>query len=637
MAETTLSLSYKTDSKTDDSKVSNKISIALDETANIEEPGKFEVDSKGNKTWVEPKVKTSFLFGETAYLKVLRTDTQTPYSLYPSFGDVQFIGEGFLYSVTQELTFVDTDEASLSEIPIGGVDYVWNGNKPEVSVEFKGDKVKLGAKIPAGIMVCNYKIMGERWALTCDKPAVKGTDQQNILVSAIQKDSTDPTKDLTASVNVTFGTKKTDDKTDAAADGDVQIALDDEKNKEVYGDKKSSFKFGEKAYLKVVVSDASKAYNLDCSWGTATKEASGLSAYTEDQLSFTNSDSATLKALPNDIPKFRWFGKKPDVGVTFDGKNVKLSTKVTAVMDVAYDTNYDQWSVVAPYNTEDVAIPGEHINPMPSNVVVIQGDKSASCSVTFEDTSEQSIELSLDETANKDAAGKEKTQFVIPDVAYLKVILSNRSKPYTLQSSWGKLAQTGNGLMCQIEETMTFSYSAEASIKNDPVGGVESAWLGNPPAASLQPLFSGKTVTLKEKATAILKCRYWTYYDQWSLSVSEAITDPLPSVTTDSATEEKPSANVAVTALQEDGKGGFVTASTTVTFLGNSTIKKYKIRTSECGGGTVVPNATVYFNGMTLQTGTDGLCVVGELATGTYPIDGRKEGQIPATTQVQVT
>ena len=240
--ETTLSINITSDTVPDDvtaedekaAESGHSIEISLDEDGNTEEAAHFELDKEtGKQVWVEAKVRTSFVFGETAYLKVIRTDTITPYNLYPSFGKVEFVGIGFTYICSETVEFTDSDEADLGKVPAGEVTTSWNGYDPGVKITFDGKKIKLSSKIKVGILECVYRVSGERWALRCPYPCKSELTEQPIKVVAIQGT-------LNGSANVSFMTPEEKEAEEAEAVKDssttkeatIEISLDESQNLE---------------------------------------------------------------------------------------------------------------------------------------------------------------------------------------------------------------------------------------------------------------------------------------------------------------------------------------------------------------------------------------------------------------------
>lgn len=237
--ETSLTVAYNVpddDKEPDATKEDGNASIelSLDEDGNTESPAHFEVDKEtGKEVWVEAKIKTTFVFGDTAYLKVLRTDTKTPYEMAKSFGEISFVGSGFSYLQAETIEFSNSKEAELGKEPLdGAVTWAWNGTVPEVGVTFDGKKVTLSGTIKAGILECTYKVQGDRWALKCPYPSKPEITEQPIKVVAIQGK-------LNASTTVNFVTQEVKDEEDKKEEAEnptdssqyeIEISLDETMN-----------------------------------------------------------------------------------------------------------------------------------------------------------------------------------------------------------------------------------------------------------------------------------------------------------------------------------------------------------------------------------------------------------------------
>jgi len=177
-------------------------------------------------------------------------------------------------------------------------------------------------------------------------------------------------------VSVTFTTKEAED----GGTPDLSIALDTAKNTEVYGESKTTFAPNEPAYLKVLTS-SSAAYSLYISaTGFISRSGTDIPYDISEDLIFAMAASANLSYTPRQSSMdWDWLGKDPGYTPLFNNKVVSVPEEIVAVLRCDYQTLGDRWKLVIPASTLSL----EGVDSLSVAVVVVQGDNSSYCTVTY--------------------------------------------------------------------------------------------------------------------------------------------------------------------------------------------------------------------------------------------------------------
>lgn len=135
----------------------------------------------------------------------------------------------------------------------------------------------------------------------------------------------------------------------------LKVELDDEKNEEVYGEKKSRFEIGETAYIRVFAKPISMNLQFFLSSGVYSEEGTGRVVKSE-VLTFSNSNEKSLSyplvsesftqvsTDTDDAQTYMWYGRA--VGsVSFENGNVKLSQTGYGVLKINYRSNFRRYGI----------------------------------------------------------------------------------------------------------------------------------------------------------------------------------------------------------------------------------------------------------------------------------------------------
>lgn len=160
---------------------------------------------------------------------------------------------------------------------------------------------------------------------------------------------------------------------------DLSLELDSEYNASVYGQTKSAFAPGETAYLRLTPGGG--AYTMASSAGTVGRAASNVPYPVEDDLTFANETAASLSDDPLNTVAWEWLGRSGGTPL-FDGRNVSVASPVTAVLHCEYNAKGDRLRLTV--TSADMAGRDE----LPVVVSVVQGNQTASVTVTFSLTDE---------------------------------------------------------------------------------------------------------------------------------------------------------------------------------------------------------------------------------------------------------
>jgi len=177
--------------------------------------------------------------------------------------------------------------------------------------------------------------------------------------------------------NLPSGTVNVSYNTETESTGiELSIALDEDKNREVYGENKSSFAPSERAYLKVIT-NSDIPYSLYSSAGTVTRSARNVPYDYSEDVSFVLTNSAELQHVPyGSVSSWEWYGRNAGQPL-FSGKRVTISSPAVAVLHCEYRILGDQAHLLV--------LPGALIPYSEIEVVVAvqQGDTIASCTVNY--------------------------------------------------------------------------------------------------------------------------------------------------------------------------------------------------------------------------------------------------------------
>lgn len=154
----------------------------------------------------------------------------------------------------------------------------------------------------------------------------------------------------------------------------LSLELDDEKNREVYGESKSSFLIGERAYLKFL-SSSDTTYEIFSSIGSTRKEGTNIPYTVIENVVFKKEKTAALQKKPRSSVNYKWYGNAPGIP-SFSGGSVSINQPAVAVLHCEYETLGDRISIIV---NEEVDF-GEKFDVV---VVVVQGERKASTTITY--------------------------------------------------------------------------------------------------------------------------------------------------------------------------------------------------------------------------------------------------------------
>jgi len=351
------------------------IALALDEDMNLEpaaEPGG------------EPTIKSEFAFGEKAYIKVTRPNTD-PYTMLTTWGTLKLEKEEVESKtpITEDIVFTQTFEGSLSAVPSTIQGWEWVGTDPGFEPSFT-EAVATLEKPTIGVLRVKYLVRFDRWSLKVDNGTgglgIGDEDAMPSLVIAIQG-----SQKANLTVNFSDGSAdETHGSLSLALDEDMNVEPPDPEDPEAEPTVKSEFVFGEKAYIRVFKATR-EDYTMRSTWGRLRPEGSGVRSKMpiEQDVQFGNAPSASLSSTPSGIQGWEWIGRDPGVSPRFSGAEITVPEKITAILKVYYFVKFDRWSLVVDERIGDLGDPD--IGPVPALVVAVQGDQSASLTVNFTD------------------------------------------------------------------------------------------------------------------------------------------------------------------------------------------------------------------------------------------------------------
>lgn len=210
------------------------------------------------------------------------------------------------------------------------------------------------------------------------------------------------------------------EETETDSEKSVELQLADELNLDSGGKAKTEFVFGDKAYIRAIVSDRELPYTMESNYAyTLTKVTDGADFWTEETFTFVKTAEATLKYPPaNMTPEYEWVGKAPSVNVLFAGKEVKLSAPVIGVLQVRYRALCDIWALWVRYPFEGkVTYDGltetdengvETTHPATTSIVVLSQEVPDTEKDKDKDPKDNDLLASLEVTykAEEDSAGE---------------------------------------------------------------------------------------------------------------------------------------------------------------------------------------------------------------------------------------
>lgn len=642
---TTYNIKKDDDTKPDansDKDTGASIELSLDEDGNTESPAHFEIDKEtGKDVWIDAKVKTTFAFGDTAYLKLIRTDKTTPYEMAVSFGTIAYVGAGFSYLQAETVEFANAKEADLGKEPFDGmVQWKWNGKVPNTTVSIVGKKITLGEVVKAGILECTYRVEGERWALKCPFPSLPVLTEQPIKVVAIQGK-------LNASTNVTFVSQekkeeeqrqeeKEKNSINPSSQAFIEISLDESQNLEVdettiakgqpnpnipIGYKeKTQFGIPDTAYMKVI-----SEYYTEVEWGIAKEKAELLSVSEEWGIAKTKASFLFS-------------------GTTLTQAKQSLGNYTEIVSQVSGSTGFAiyKW----------VFTDGSYLT------ATFSGDqKFQSCEVSKAITlGKAETALGSVKTLVSQTSGITSTERVyrwgFEDGSYLLATFSGNAGnlnalefksceiskkaeydsakgSYKMESGFGTLAMVASGCTYKISEYITFTREISKKLKYGSAQIETWSWeFDNPGFIGATPRFDNGNITLPEPVLGTLLVIYTVYYHRWSLTVSQSVGDLGEPEASRGAVM-----NVPVVAYQDAAQ-----ASMTVPFQKKTsdTPERCVLQAQDCATKDGIKGAVITFRGTSYIMNDKGECDIGLVPPGTYTGTLIAKGYIQITKDVQV-
>lgn len=177
----------------------------------------------------------------------------------------------------------------------------------------------------------------------------------------------------TSSVTITYVAT-----TGEEAGSDLSLELDSARNQEVYGvSSKTTFAPGEVAYLKLLTT-SNEPYTIECSYGSARRQASDIPYPITENLTFANETEATLAHLPMGSVTWDWIGNNAGEPL-FTNREVIIVEPDVAVLHCEYDTLGDRLRLLVSHL--QMLVSGyDEISVV---VFVSQGSNSASVTVTY--------------------------------------------------------------------------------------------------------------------------------------------------------------------------------------------------------------------------------------------------------------
>lgn len=147
-----------------------------------------------------------------------------------------------------------------------------------------------------------------------------------------------------SSMTVTFVTESSDSAT-------IVVELDGEKIEEVYGEDKTQFLYGEKAYFKIYKYPSDLSIAITQSDGTIASEGSGTSDESEN-ITFTNSKTGSTSKPVKSVTGSEWLGNSLGA-VSVVGEDVTANTKGVGILALDYTASFTRHSLTVSGKSED--------------------------------------------------------------------------------------------------------------------------------------------------------------------------------------------------------------------------------------------------------------------------------------------
>ena len=251
---------------------------------------------------------------------------------------------------------------------------------------------------------------------------------------------------------------------------------------------------------------------------------------------------------------------------------------------------------------------------------------NASIQISFSEddsSSGDNISLSLDTDKNTELYGEERTTFPGSRSVYLAAIMSPLSAYVRdVDSSDGTVHVLATKLPLDVEETITFTNTKEATLSRAPQGAVSYKWIGS---HNHSVRFDGQSVVLRREAIGFLKCTYKTLFTRLRAEVQI------------SAFGGEDTLSVIVLASTNGGAAASITINYSLEEDGAAEYKTYIVNaTSLCASG-VIAGAVVTQDGAAIGT-TDGSGnITFESWTGTYTFAATANGYTTVSREVTLT
>lgn len=147
------------------------------------------------------------------------------------------------------------------------------------------------------------------------------------------------------STTISFATSCSSSSESFKVEGDADLNVDDS------GNAKSCFKYGESYYFRVYKTSKIEAYTVTASDGTLTKRATGKSSSHEETVKFEKTDKASTSYPINALSSVTWKGTSLGTIKQSGDLEVTAETSGVAIAAIAYNAQYDLWSISV--NTKD--------------------------------------------------------------------------------------------------------------------------------------------------------------------------------------------------------------------------------------------------------------------------------------------
>lgn len=236
-------------------------------------------------------------------------------------------------------------------------------------------------------------------------------------------------KQPASSISVSFDTSGKAD--------DLHLELDSEKILQVYGESKTTFAPGEAAYFKLIRS-SSEAYTLYSSMGSLTRAASQIAYDVSENIIFELTRYASLSHFPRENVTWQWLGTNAGIPV-FNGRMAKISQAAVAVLKCSYQSTGDRLKLIVTSNNMGDLAEAEVA------VVVLQGTKKVSATVTYTDEAGEGDPVPLDLSVKDFCSGE--------SVGEVEVFLDGSSIGFTNANGRIYLGMLSPGSVHQLKMT----------------------------------------------------------------------------------------------------------------------------------------------------------------------------------------